>query len=91
MEHFKQALGRTPKRSLKPGTVLSANLLESSELVSRGSRVTILGEIGGIEVRMEGKALGGGALGERVKVQNSSSNRRLEATVVAVGIVQVSL
>lgn len=91
LEHPKQALGKTPKRSLKAGTVLSTGLLESSTLVSRGSRVTILGEIGGIEVRMEGKALGNGALGERVQVKNSSSNRRIEATVVAAGIVQVSL
>ena len=91
LEHPEQVLGKTPKRSLKAGTVLSSRLLDSSALISRGSRVTILGEIGGIEVRMEGKAMANGALGERIQVQNSSSNRRVEATVVAVGIVQVSL
>ena len=91
LEHPEQVLGKTPKRTLKTGTVLSSHLLDSSALISRGSRVTILGEIGGIEVRMEGKAMANGALGERIQVQNSSSNRRVEATVVAVGIVQVSL
>ena len=91
LEHPEQVLGKTPKRSLRAGTVLSSHLLDASALVSRGSRVTILGEIGDIEVRMEGKALGNGALGDRIQVQNSSSNRRVEATVVAVGIVQVSL
>ena len=91
LEYPEQVLGKTPKRSLKAGTVLSSRLLDSSALISRGSRVTILGEIGGIEVRMEGKAMANGALGERIQVQNSSSNRRVEATVVAVGIVQVSL
>ena len=91
LDQPEQVLGKTPKRSLKAGTVLSSNLLESYALISRGSRVTILGETGGIEVRMEGKALGNGTLGERIQVQNSSSNRRVEATVVAAGIVQVSL
>lgn len=91
LENPEQVLGKTPRRSVKAGTVLSPSLLESSALVSRGSRVTILGELGGIEVRMEGKALGNGALGERIQVRNSSSNRRVEATVVAAGIVQVSL
>ena len=91
LERPEQALGKTPKRSLKAGAVLTASLLESSSVVRRGNRVTILGEIGGISVRMQGKALDDGALGERIQVRNSSSNRRIEATVVAAGIVRVTL
>jgi flagella basal body P-ring formation protein FlgA len=41
-------------------------------------------------VRMPGKALGNGAIGERIKVENNSSSRQIEVTVISPGIVQAS-
>ncbi|MCP3870499.1 MAG: flagellar basal body P-ring formation protein FlgA [Gammaproteobacteria bacterium] len=91
LEQPRQVVGKALKRSIRPDSILTPNLLSFSEVISRGAQVTILGQIGGISVRMEGKALGNGTTGERILVRNISSNRRIEATVMAPGIVKVAL
>ncbi|HEB96202.1 MAG TPA: flagellar basal body P-ring formation protein FlgA [Sedimenticola thiotaurini] len=91
LERPEQLLGQAPKRDLAPGQVIGPGLLGARKVIRRGSRVTILGRIGAIKVRMAGRALGDAAVGERVRVENSSSKRRIEATAVAAGIVEVAL
>jgi flagella basal body P-ring formation protein FlgA len=58
--------------------------------VKKGNQVVILAQIGTLQVRMNGKALSNGAVGERIKVENNSSNRRIEATVIASGVVKAT-
>ncbi len=91
LEHPEQLRGRVAKRDLATGQVISPNQLSARRVVRRGNRVTILARVGGILVRVAGKALGDAGIGERVRVENSSSGRRIEATAVAAGIVEVSL
>lgn len=86
-----QVLGSQLKVSLRRGAVLSPSQLKPPLAVKRGSQVTILGRSGGIEVRMSGRALSDGSMGQRVKVENSSSNREIEGTVTSHGTVEVSL
>lgn len=84
-----EALGKRMRRPVTAGTPLTGSLLEAPVLVRRGQQVTVLAETAGVSVRIAGKALGNGAEGQRVRVQNLSSTRVVEGTVVADGLVRV--
>jgi len=84
-------LGKRLKRGLHANDVLTSRQVTVAKSIKRGSKVTILGKVGTIEVRMPGKALADGGVGERIRVMNQRSKRLIEATVVAAGMVQVSL
>ena len=90
-EQPERLIGMHLKKSLREKDVISPRQLTAPQTIKRGSQVTILGQVGSLKVRMEGKALADGAVGQRIKVQNKSSNRRIEAMVIAPGIVEVSL
>ncbi len=90
-QQTERVIGKTAKRGLHPGDIITPGKLASTSTVKRGNQVTILAKIGQIKVRMTGKALSDGAIGERIRVQNKSSKRRIEAIVVAPGIVEVPL
>ncbi len=83
--------GKVLKRALHANQVITPGQLSARRAIKRGHQVTILAKVGGIKVRMQGKALSDAAVGEQIKVQNSSSKRSVEATVVAPGIVEVAL
>lgn len=85
-----QALGKTLRRPMRAGMLLSAGDLQSADAVLRGEPVTIVSRGGGLEVRVAGKALGNAAMGEAVAVENSSSRRVVRGMVVAQGIVQIA-
>jgi len=93
--HFFQqpakAIGKVLKRNLQQGQVLNSQHTVIQKTVKKGSKVIILAHSGNIQVRMPGKALGNGATGERIKVQNIHSKKELEATVVSKGVVKVAL
>ncbi|MGO4551424.1 flagella basal body P-ring formation protein FlgA [Lysobacter sp. 2RAF19] len=55
----------------------------------RGDPVVILARTEGIEVRMDGRALGPAQAGGRVVVENTASHRVLRGRVVADGVVEV--
>ncbi|MCP4285644.1 MAG: flagellar basal body P-ring formation protein FlgA [Gammaproteobacteria bacterium] len=91
VEKPENAVGKTLKQALKRGDALIPGQLKIPSAIKRGSQVTILGRAGGVEVRMSGKALSDGIRGQRIKVRNNSSNRQIEATVIARGTVEVTL
>ncbi|MCW8890266.1 MAG: flagellar basal body P-ring formation chaperone FlgA, partial [Sedimenticola sp.] len=85
-----QVIGKKLKRTVHSDNVLTPSQLTIQHAVKKGSQVIILANIGSLQVRMQGKALGNGAIGERIKVENSSSSRRIEVTVISPGIVQAA-
>ena len=91
LEDPSRLLGKVSKRALHRGQVITPGQLSTGKVIRRGHQVTILGRVGGIKVRMQGKALSDAGIGEHIRVQNSSSKRRIDATVVAPGIVEVAL
>lgn len=91
LERAEQAVGKELKRTLHEGDVVAPTRIVSPDTIKRGSQVTILASVGSIRVRMNGKALGKGAIGERIKVLNESSRRKIEATIIAPGIVEVAM
>ncbi|MCW8944282.1 MAG: flagellar basal body P-ring formation chaperone FlgA [Sedimenticola sp.] len=85
-----QVIGKKLKRTVHSNNILTPAQLTIQHAVKKGSQVTILANIGSLQVRMRGKALGNGAIGERIKVENSSSNRLIEVTIVSPGVVQAA-
>jgi flagella basal body P-ring formation protein FlgA len=90
MTKTNQVLGKKLKRSVQNSAIMNPSQLTIQHAVKKGSQVTILAQIGLLQVRMPGKALGNGAIGERIKVENNSSSRQIEVTVISPGIVQAS-
>jgi flagella basal body P-ring formation protein FlgA len=86
-----QIQGRTLLRPVTAGSVLSPASFAASHLVRRGQSVTLIGISGGFEVRAQGKALADAGAGDRVRVQNTGSQRIVEGEVRADGSVVVPL
>ncbi|MEW5992787.1 MAG: flagellar basal body P-ring formation chaperone FlgA [Candidatus Zixiibacteriota bacterium] len=83
--------GMILRRSVTAGAVLHPALVQPPVSIRRGERVTILGQVAGIEVRMEGQAMADGAKGALIRVRNLSSGRDIEGVVVGPGLVQVRM
>ncbi len=82
-------VGASLKRSLPAGAVLTDQLLNSPSAISRGQQVTLLASVGGIDVRMQGRALADGQVSQRIKVRNASSGRVVEGIARGPGVVEI--
>ncbi len=86
-----EVVGKVTVRALPAGTPLRPTLVRGRKLISRGDRVTLVAEQGGIQVRMQGEAISDGRAGERVRVRALSSRRIVEGRVAGAGVVKVTL
>lgn len=82
-----ELVGMTLRRPVQARTVLLPGHAAAPELVRRGERVILQAAGGAIAVQVEGEALAGGALGERVRVRNLATRRVVEGTVGGEGLV----
>jgi flagella basal body P-ring formation protein FlgA len=85
------AVGKILRQPVAAGATLSPAALGQAPSIKRGQLVTLRSRAGAIEVRAQGKALSDGAPGDRIKVENESSNREVEGQVSADGSVEVTL
>jgi flagella basal body P-ring formation protein FlgA len=83
--------GMQTTRTIGEGRVITASLLKPRYLVTRGQLVSLVATVGGIVVRMKGKALENATSNSRVKVKNISSGRIVEGSVVEEGIVKIPM
>ena len=72
------AVGRTAARPISGGSILNNQQLVASKVVQHGQTVTLVAAAGGMSIRMAGRAVTDGMLGQRVKVQNLSSGKIVE-------------
>lgn len=82
-------LGRRLRSSILAGRVVTQNLLEANNIVSRGQTVTLAVASGGLNIRMTGKALMDGALDQRIRVENLTSGRVVEGIVRSAELVEI--
>lgn len=75
------AIGQVARRDLGAGAALTPRDLVPATLVRRGQSVTLIGRVGGIEVRARGTALAAGSLNQRIRVRNQHSRRVIEGLV----------
>lgn len=90
-EELKQGTGKKLKKRVLAGAVLTPAMLKNPQLIRRGQQVTIMAQSGRMMVRMEGKALASGAVGERIKVMNIKSRKKLEGVITSSGEVKVDI
>jgi len=83
--------GLVLKQSLKPDTIITPSMVKRPRAVKRRDGVVIIASTGGMTIRTRGEAMADGAIGERIKVKNSSSKRVIDATIVQPGVVEVAL
>ena len=86
-----QLTGQRLRRSIAIGEALSADALLTAPIVHRGQQITLLAHASGTDVRVTVVALADGKPDERIRVQNPSSQRIVEATVRSSQLVEVSL
>lgn len=83
--------GKVLKQPIMAGAVIRPRIVDNPKLVQRGQGVTILAVSGGFEIRMKGKALMDGGVGQLIKVKNVKSRRIVEGEVIAPGLIKVRL
>ncbi len=85
------AIGLTANRPIAGGAYLTNQQLVAPKAVVRGQSVTLLANVGGMSVRMAGRALSDGLMNQRVKVQNLSSGRIVEGIARSEQTVEIIL
>ena len=88
---LRHVVGQQLKRPLSPGAVLTPALLENPAVIRRGQSVTIVASGSGIAVKMQGTALGSGAIGQIIDIRNNSSDRRVQGVVRSARTVEILL
>jgi len=79
------------KRSVPAGTALTVDMFKRDMTVKRGQQVTLIANVGGIDVRASGTALADGGNADRIRVQNSSSLKVIEGIVESGNLVRVGM
>ena len=77
-----EAVGLMARHNLRENTSLQEWMVEAPPIMERGDMVTILAEMGGLRMRVQGMALERGYPGEMVRVQNTMSQKSIFARVI---------
>lgn len=85
----RQATGKVLTRSVRAGTQITAGMLKTPDLISRGDSVVIVASRGDLVVRMPGVAMATGGLNEQINVRNESSDRIVKGWIKGPGEVHV--
>lgn len=83
------AVGRVVTRQLATGSLVTEGALREERAVRRGQSVTLSLVAGSLVIRVAGTALKDGALGDRITVRNTTSNRVVEGVIIEAGVVEV--
>jgi len=83
------AIGLTAARGISSGAILTNQTLLGTKAVQRGQMVTLIARVGGMSVRMAGRALSDGFVNQRVKVENLSSGKTVEGIARSEQIVEI--
>ena len=82
-------IGMQLRRQIQAGTPIPVSELMQPTQISRGDPVRLHLEVGALSLTGQGVALESGAVGERIRVRNVSTQAVLEAEVEGPGLVRV--
>ena len=82
--------GNVSKRSLKAGVALNPSMVDLPIIVRRGQAITLVSELPGISVNVEGIALKKGRKGDTIKVKNSRTEKVLFGTIISAELISVN-
>jgi flagella basal body P-ring formation protein FlgA len=89
-ESLDAVIGQEARVALYPGRAVMVGSVGAPALVDRNQIVEIVYNRGGLRIAAEGRALGRGGAGERIRVMNISSRSTLFGTIEPDGTVLVS-
>jgi flagella basal body P-ring formation protein FlgA len=84
-----QLVGQVPSHALGRGAIPTQADIATGTPLRRGDPVVLVARTGGVEVRMEGRALGPAQAGGRISVENTASHRVLRGRVAGDGLVEI--
>lgn len=87
---YPQIANKLTTRHLQAGTILNPAHLTTQKLIKKGEQVTILASSPSFSIKMPGRALMDGGLGEQIRIKNNKSKKIIEGTVIKAGIVSVN-
>ncbi|GIU36040.1 flagella basal body P-ring formation protein FlgA [Shewanella schlegeliana] len=87
-EELSQVVGARLKRRVAPGQPIFANQLC---IVCKGDNVSIFARSENFEIKTVGEALQDGNVGDKIRIKNSHSHKKLDARVTGVGQVEVRM
>jgi flagella basal body P-ring formation protein FlgA len=79
------AIGMIARRPLREGALVSARDVGAPVVIQAGDVVTVTYQNGGVSLALQVKALGAGAVGEVISLQNLSSRKTIQAVVTGPG------
>jgi flagella basal body P-ring formation protein FlgA len=83
------AIGLTASRAIAGGAILTNQQLLGTRAVQRGQTVTLVADLGGMSVRMAGRALSDGLVNQRIRVENLSSGKIVEGIARSEQVVEI--
>jgi flagella basal body P-ring formation protein FlgA len=83
------AVGLTAARAIAGGAILTNQQLLGTRAVQRGQTVTLVADVGGMSVRMAGRALSDGLINQRIRVENLSSGKIVEGIARSEQVVEI--
>lgn len=84
-------LGQQMRHPVASGDVIEERNIRPQTIVHRGQTVTLVAKNGGIQIRVKGKALADASKGERVRVENLSSERVVTGVADSPGVVRIRM
>ncbi|MCP3671670.1 MAG: flagellar basal body P-ring formation protein FlgA [Gammaproteobacteria bacterium] len=91
LENTTAVLGKKLRQRIRQHQVITSSQLDTPHAIKRNNKVTILASSKSLKIRVAGKALQNGSIGELIRVRNESSKKELDARVIAPGIVEVAM
>lgn len=82
-------LGQRLKQPLQGGRIITPSVLQADILVRRGQTVTLIVANDALNIRMAGKALMDGRQNQRIRVENTTSQRVVEGLVRSRELVEI--
>ncbi len=82
-------IGQQLKYPVSMGAAINLQSVRPKKVVRRGDLITLVVETANMEVKMNGTAMSDAAVGQRIRVKNSSSKRVVEGIVESPGVVKL--
>ena len=82
-------IGKQLKRHIQAGRIISPSQLRNPIVIKRGEIISLQHKTNDFMITMKGTAMMNGAVGEKIRVKNSSSKRIVEGTITRAGIVSI--
>jgi len=91
MQSQRSPIGLVAKRPLRSGDVIYESALVKQIAIKRGQKVQIIAKKNGLEIRSNAVAMTNGAMGERIRVRNSSTKKEMEGILKENNVVIVNI